>query len=75
MADMVLVRTASGVDMVHDLPLPEGLAGRVAKGEETVLGPCDADGNLLTVEPEAQPVPAPAKKAAPAKAAAAPSKE
>lgn len=51
----VLIRTESGVDMVHDLPLPEGLAARVEKGECQDLGPCDADGVLVAPDPEPEP--------------------
>lgn len=65
MADMVLIRTESSVDMVHDLPLPEGLAGRVEKGECQNLGPCDEDGTLLA-QPETDPEPEPAPKKTPA---------
>ena len=66
MAETVLVRGESGNVLVHDLPLPDGLAQRVATGEATVLGPCDADGNLI---PAVEPEPAPVKRAAVKKAA------
>ena len=67
MAETVLVRTEAGAAMVHDLPLPAGLAERVAKGEAQVLGPCDADGNLTAPEvtPEPEPTPEPEVKAEP----------
>ena len=54
MVESVLIHCESGLDMVHDLPLPDGLSARVAAGEAAILGPCDADGNLtVAVEPEA----------------------
>ena len=58
--ETVLLRQENGIEAPHDLPLPDGIAARVASGQITILGPCDAQGNLLDVPaPESKPDPAP----------------
>lgn len=62
MAETVLVRGEGGWSLPHDLPLHPNMLAKVTAGEALVVGPCDADGNLLEPELEPEPVEAPAVK-------------
>ena len=62
--ETVLLRQENGIEAPHDLPLPDGIASRVASGQIVNLGPCDAEGHLLAPpepKPEPEPEPDPAK--------------
>jgi hypothetical protein len=51
MAETVMIAGENGVAMPHDLPLPSGIADRLARGE------------LTMIEPEPEKKTAPARKA------------